>query len=64
MIEFRVTEHAYRGCDVVDIIIDGVLKGAIYPDDKCQAIRIISSHLSGDPIYSNIGMEVYQFNFR
>lgn len=46
-ITFRIAEHSVRpGVQLVEILLDGEVVGAIYPDPEKNGIAIISAHFS------------------
>ena len=48
MIEFKIVPHKVLPANLVEIRIDGVFCGALYPHEP-DSVQLISSHLAAAP---------------
>lgn len=47
MITFKIAKHSTRGYDIVEILEDGEVVGAIYPDLRTQrGVKVVSAHIA------------------
>lgn len=49
-ITFRIVPHTARHAVVVEVFMDGVFRAAIYPEYDRGGIRVMSTHLAGEPV--------------
>lgn len=49
MVEFKIVRHTGRHANIVEIWVDGVFRAALYPQEP-NTVRLISAHLTGDPV--------------
>ena len=58
VVSFRITEHAYKpGVEVVEVLLDGKVVGAIYPEGE-NKVKIVSAHFSEKDIPKDFDGEV------
>jgi hypothetical protein len=67
MIEFKKVLHQMKsGVEIVEVWVNGKFRATIYPDSRDPVIRIVSSHLEGEPenLTPQDNMKVWQFKFK
>jgi hypothetical protein len=62
-VEFRKAYHTARAVEVIEVWVSGVFKAAIYPDHDTRGIRVISDHLTGEPVVSPGNPTICAFTF-
>ncbi len=63
MVEFKLAKHIVRDVEMVEIYVDGVFCGALYLEGP-NAVRLISTHLAGEPHAVGVVRDVWRFVFQ
>ena len=63
MIEFKIVPHKVLPANLVEIRIDGVLRGALYPQEP-DGVRFISSHIAAGPEKEESEPDSWRFTFK
>jgi len=65
MIEFKQKHHGILpDTTMVEVWVDGEFRAAIYRNDTGTGIKVVSSHIRGEPVYSDAGgIEQWDFKF-
>ena len=63
MVELRIAKHCIRDVEIVEIYVDGVFSAAIYPQEP-NVVRLVSTHLDGDPHAESGRSDAWCFAFR
>ncbi len=53
-IDFRIRKHSIRATTIVEILLDGVTIGVIYPKEE-QGIKLVSAHMSDQSVVFDDG---------
>ncbi len=62
-ITFRIVEHSVRsGVMLVEIVLNDIVVGIIYPDPEIGGIKVISAHFSEKDIPADFDGEVIEDN--
>lgn len=62
MIKFKIVPHKVLPINLVEIWVDGVFRGALYPQEP-DAVLLISSHFAAPPIVEVGEPKAWRFVF-
>jgi hypothetical protein len=63
MVEFRIAEHCVLPAQIVEIWVDGVFRGAVYPQEP-DGIRFMSRYIAAGPEKEQSAPDSWCFTFK
>ena len=63
MVEFKVVRHAIRDVNGCEVLVDGVVKAVLYPQEP-NVLRLISAHMDGEPVKKLGDPQIWEVAFK